>query len=260
MKLLNYFLAALIFMSVTAYADNGATGSVAGDIRLEDYKPKSASPAIIEYQGPCGLKRPTSVVKLWKNRVMDVTLWLTPQDENLSPPVDESAVINMVGWKCNFKPTMIVARPGTTIKIANEDPYTQWLIIEEGDKAKRQVMQETASSPVDITVQENTNVHLLSGFYPWMEAWIKPVPDLIMQTTTTWDGRFFFKTVPAGGYILHAWHPLLGETIQWIIVEADKKLDVEIKYPKVEDKIPVIEASSLEEFSEGDELDEDPFK
>lgn len=259
MRLLNYFLAALIFASATAHADN-SFGSITGDIRLEGYKLKSSAPAIIEYQGPCGTKRPTSVVKLWKNRVMDVTLWLTPQDENAPAPEGEPAAVNMVEWQCDFRPKMIVARPLTTVKIANEDPSTQWLLIEEDGKAKLQVMQEPAAPPVEIVIQENTNVHLLSGFYPWMEAWIKPVPDLIMQTTTAWDGRFFFKDVAPGGYILHVWHPSLGGTIQWVTVEPDKKADVEIIYPKIEDKIPVIEASSLEEFSGSDELDENPFK
>jgi hypothetical protein len=157
---------------------------------------------------------------------------------------------------------MTPAMPGTVVKIANEDPYTQWLVIEETGNKKRQVLQESGSAPIEITVKEDINVHLLSGFYPWMEAWIQPVPTLAAATETDWDGRFYFRDVEPGKYILHAWHPLLGETSQEVVVETDEVTDAEVEYQTPESHLPIIEATMLEELfgKPGDGKDADPFK
>lgn len=267
MRIKRLLIIALLSVSFTAYADK-TTGDINGDIRLDGSHPQKSAPAIVEYQGHCGPKRSTSVVRLWKNRVTEVTLWLTPR-ANAAPSLSNGAIssettLNIIGKGCEFKPEMTIARPGTTVKIANEDPYTQWLIIEADGEDKRQIMQESEGSPVDITVKPEQNIYLMSGFYPWMEGWIKPVPDLVSSTVTEWDGRFYFKNMEPGEYTIHAWHPSLGELSQDIIVEADKNLDVEFRYQlPAEKQPPIVESTMLEVIFGGgleEEKEENPFK
>lgn len=266
-KILNIFSVALFvavsFAAMTAFAQDEMNGSISGDIRLSGKIPKSGDPAIVEYQGPCGVKRPMSIVRLWKNRVMDVTLWLTPASEVDKSGLDQYLTneITVTGLRCEFTPQLIVARPSSVIKVSNSDPYTQWLIIEEDGTKKRQVLQETGGEPLELTVKNDTSIHLTSGFYPWMEAWIKPIDDLLYSTTTDWDGRFFFKDIKPGTYILHAWHISLGEVSQIVEVNSDKETDVQVNVETLQKTVPVIEATSLEElFGKPEDMDDNPFK
>lgn len=236
-------------------------GVIYGDIRLDGVKPVKSAPAIVEYQGPCGTKRPTSVIKLWKERVMDVTLWLTTEngetDSNLIIPV------NIIGRKCEFTPKLLPAVPGSSVKVINEDQLTQWVVIEENSHKKEQRMMEPGGDPLELAVEKDVSIHIASGFYPWMEAWIRPIENLLTHTATDWDGRFEFNNIPAGKYMLHAWHPSLGEISEEVEVAENDKTKVEFHYTSQAEPVMILKASPLEEFlggKEEDGTDENPFK
>ncbi|PIR16778.1 MAG: hypothetical protein COV46_06920 [Deltaproteobacteria bacterium CG11_big_fil_rev_8_21_14_0_20_49_13] len=251
------------FVFQAAYAADKTTGSITGEIKLEGKRPpKKAAPAIVEYQGPCGTRRSTEIVRLWKNRITDVTLWLTR--EKGSGPNLLSGTPAAVGQSCEFMPKMLPAVPGSIVRVINNDPYTQWLLVEEEGFKKRQIMQEPEGEPVELEVKKGKVIHLSSGFYPWMEAWIRPVPKLFAVAATKWDGLFEFNDIPPGKYTIHAWHSSLGETSEEVIVEAGEKDKVEIAFQlPLESPIPVMNASSLENFLSGStyrDADENPFK
>lgn len=255
-------IASLFLGSVSAHAQDKGTGTISGDIRIEGDLPKGKGPSIVEYQGPCGAKKSLSVISLWKDRVTDVVLWLTPLDIANGVHTDISNNVSIIGYKCEFWPKMTPARPGTVIAVANEDPYTQWLIVESSGEKKKQILQESGSKPIEIEVKEDIHVRLSSAFYPWMEAWINPVMGLVAKTQTDWDGRFSFNDIEPGKYVLHTWHSMLGETSQEVEVEFDEDTDVEVKYQLPEKNVPIIEATMLEElFGKPSEAkDNDPFK
>lgn len=248
-------LLASCFLLQPSFAE--APGSIKGDVRLSSAKPKQTAPAIVEYHGPCGTKRSTSVVSLWKERVMDVSLWITRGElVELEKPSLSTITIR----RCEFEPKMIPVLPGTTVRVTNEDENAQWIITENGKK--KQYMMPHTDPPIELQVKEGQEIHLSSGFYPWMEGWIRPFPNLVAAAVTGWDGLFNFKNIEPGNYTLHAWHPSLGETAAEITVEPGKSLDVELTFdvPK-EKEIPVIKSTKLEElFGRDDDEDENPFK
>ncbi|OGQ50067.1 MAG: hypothetical protein A3I09_00960 [Deltaproteobacteria bacterium RIFCSPLOWO2_02_FULL_47_10] len=256
MNILNLLL--MIFLGVSTALASETLGNIEGEVRLEGELPKGNTPTIVEYQGPCGAKKSVNVVRLWKKRVMDVTLWLTSESAKNEQVTEEDTTVT--GYKCEFWPKMTVIHPGAKIKIENKDPHTQWLVIENGGK-KEQIMQEADKEPVEKEIADS-KIHLSSGFYPWMEAWVKPVADLATYTETEWDGRFFFKNIPPGEYILHSWHPVLGEIEQNLTVEADKELNIDVTYPPLDEKVQVIiEATMLEKIMGRDgEENDNPFK
>ncbi len=236
-----------------AWADS-FTGSISGDVRIEGEYPKVSGPKPVEYRGPCGVKRATSVVKLWKDRVMDVTIWLTPipdeSDSHIKPLETEEEID---GWHCEFWPKMVVVPPGSKVRVVNKDPSVQWLIINKNNSPKRQVMQEPEGEPIIFKAEANEPIHLTSGFYPWMEAWIKPVANVIATSATDWDGRFSINNLMPGRYILYSWHPSLGESSQEVVVEADQTTSVTVEYQMPENKpTPYIESPMLKELF-GDE-------
>lgn len=251
-----------LLLACTALAKS-PFGEISGDIRLVGKEPEINFETPVEYQqDSCGTKLGAGVIKLWKNRVTDVTLWLTSK-EGLAETTTEE--VNVVGWRCEFRPKMLPAVPGTKIRISNEDEKMQWVVIEGDGIKKRQVMLKSGEKPIEITVKPQGEIKLVSAFYPWMEAWIRPTPNLISVTTTIWDGRFFFKDVPPGEYILHTWHRSLGEITQEIKVESRKKTKVRVKFDhSASDKnIPIIKASTLEKLLGSDKekvFAENPFK
>lgn len=262
LKLCRCFAALLVFaFAFSAFAKN-EKGTILVDVKLYGTKPKKTTPAIVEYHGPCGTKKSTSVVKLWQNHVIGAALWLSKKGLPAENIVYEGAKI--IGHKCDFHPQLTVVPPNTTVSIINNDPYTQWLLIGENGSKKRQIMQEEGGKPVELEVKNGKPIHITSGFYPWMEAWIKTESDQLVTTKTTRiDGKYYFENIPAGDYILHSWHHSLGETYQKISVPEDKRLEVEIIYDLPAKVIPVVEASSLEKLEGSDseiERDENPFK
>jgi hypothetical protein len=255
----------LSFFAVVAYAglikaDEKEGGAIYGDIRLDGAKPVKSAPAIVEYQGPCGTKRLTSVIKLWKERVMDVTLWLTTESGEVNS--NQRIPANIIGRKCEFTPKMLPAVPGSSVKIFNKDQLAQWIIIEENSHKKEQEIMEPGGDPLELVVEKDISIHIASGFYPWMEAWIRPIENLLAYTATDWDGRFAFNNIPAGEYTLHAWHPVLGEILEEREVVEGDKAKVELHYAQQTEPIIILEASPLEEFlgKKEEAADENPFK
>jgi len=259
---------AVLAASTLAFAQDAVVnGSVTGEVRIVNGKVSNGKDVkIVEYTGPCGRKTPASTIHLWKSRVMDVTLWLTRADGSIDGDagklITQLSGVDIKGERCEFNPPFVVARPGSVIRITNEDPITQWIIIDEQGARKRQVMLENGGPPLEIEVKEDREIYLLSAFYPWMEAWIKPMPALITTTQTTWDGRFYMNDIPAGDYLLHAWHLSLGESVMPITVTADEETDVDVKFNKPDKRVPIMEASMLEELFRNDspEKNDNPFK
>src|SRR3989338_4059205 len=70
MRILSKYLlfAICLLFSVPCLAQNSA-GMLKGDVRLNGERPSKTPPAIVEYHGPCGTKRSTEVVRLWKKRM-----------------------------------------------------------------------------------------------------------------------------------------------------------------------------------------------
>lgn len=234
--------------------------SIMGDVRVNAAVNADSDPAVVEYQGDCGMKRPLNAVHLWKDRVMDVTLWLTLADPSKNIKLIEPTTIETVGDKCEFWPKFVVLSPNSIIRVKNTDLKTQWLVVEDG-KNKKQYMQDPGGTPIDITVKEGKDLRIFSAFYPWMEAFIKPVSGLVMTTTTEWDGRFFFKDIPEGDYILHAWNRALGQTFQEVSTRKGHKTKVEVRFNAPSANVPIIEATKLEELKEKEgEKHENPFK
>jgi len=232
-----------------------------GDVRVMGPQAKSPTMAVVEYKGPCGVKRPASVVHLWKDRVMDVVLWLTSPDldKAIASPLDKT--VDLKGRMCEFWPKFVVVKPGTKISITNTDQETEWYVIEEGNK-KTQVKQGPNETPVALNVK-NEMIHIFSAFHPWMEAWIKPVKNLVATASTEWDGRFYFRNIPGGTYTLHAWNLTLGETEQELTISGDEKFKTKVIYenPADHSPIPTISPTMLEELLGIDkEKHKNPFK
>ncbi len=251
----------LLLLSGTALAKR-TTGDIFGEVKLDGALPKQPAPSVVQYHGICGNKRSLHVIQLWKEKVKDVTFWLTQKNNNAAP-LEKSKISYLVINKCDFHPVLVLAYPGSIVKITNEDFDTQWLLIDEEGFKKKQKTLEPAGTPIEIKVAEDRIIHLSSALYPWMETWIKPVDDLAFESISSWDGKFLFTNIPAGEYTLHAWHPVLGEVSSDVKVDADKKLNLIIKFPIPEVRpLPIIHASELENTGEGDgeEKEENPFK
>lgn len=255
-----FILALLISLLIISPASaRKKKNAIFGSVLLEGARPQRSYPAYVDYNGPCGLKRSPSLVNLWRNKVVGATIWLSSTTQ---PPVENlPEETKVVGYRCDFSPKLTVVRPGTVVKIYNNDPYVQWLILEEDGEKKKQIMQAQETPPLEIVVQKGKRYRITSGFYPWMEAWIRSESDIITTTLTASKGTFEFTNTPPGDYFIHAWHPALGETYAPITLAPDKALEIELVFQMPGKKIPVIQATSLERFfGLSDDRDDNPFK
>ncbi len=263
-RILSVAIALAFFLpAVQAIAKRGM-GHVTGVVRVEGTPPRAKAIAVVGDDGPCGGDWSADVVRIWRTRVLDVTLWLTPKKSQVEPAEQLQQELNMNIWNCDFRPRLVVARPGDKVFIRNQDQATQWLLIEEPGKKKRQVMMNAGDPPIELTVHPEGDIKISNGFYAWMLGYIRPVPDIYSKILTNWNGSFAIENIPPGEYVIHAWHPGLGDTQKDIVVKPGVRTRVEVEYAVNRKVKPVVKASQLEVLQEqsAEEANfyKDPFK
>ena len=72
-------------------------------------------------------------------------------------------------------------------------------------------------------------IKLKCDVHPWMTGWVVVHKHPFFATTTE-DGKFSIKDVPAGTYTVEAWHEKLGSTTAEVKVEDGKDADPKLSF------------------------------
>lgn len=124
------------------------------------------------------------------------------------PPPAQAAVINQAG--CNYNPHVIGVMVGQKVKFLNPDGtlhnvHAMCQINPEFNAAMpdfRKEMQVSFDKP-EFMFPVRCDVH------PWMQAWMAVVAHPFFAVTDL-SGKFEIKDIPAGTYVIEAWHEKLG--------------------------------------------------
>jgi plastocyanin len=190
-----------------------AGGSIEGTIKFDGTAPHSrlihmdADPVC--YAVNHGNVHSPAVILGDNNTLGDVFVYiksgLTKADY---PPLPQAAVINQAG--CNFKPHVLGVMARQKVKFLNPDGtlhnvHVMCRINPEFNAAMpdfRKDMQVSFDKP-EFMFSIRCDVH------PWMQAWMAVLSHPFFTVTGT-DGKFEIKNIPAGTYVIEAWHEKLG--------------------------------------------------
>ena len=195
-----------------------AHDGVFGVVTLSGPVPKLAPRPVIADVAICGrADRPSPALVLGKGReIGNVFVWLEGAKGGSLPKgpfrIDQKG--------CTFEPYAQVVSLGVPVTILNSDPvlHNVHATTVKGDALFNKAIPVRGQSFAERFTTAGV-VRVKCDVHAWMNAWVF-VADSPFAAVTDREGRFALRGVAPGTYRLHAWHELLGEKVQTVVVPA----------------------------------------
>jgi plastocyanin len=135
---------------------------------------------------------------------------------------------------CTYRPHMVGARVGQTLQIKNSDETLHNLHSVSTNGNGFNVGQPKAGMVFQYQLKgEEAAVHLICDVHRWMASYIGVVNHPYF-TVSGEGGGFTIPNVPAGKYMLHAWHERYGPLTQSVQVRPGMTTTVDFSYTGTE--------------------------
>ena len=187
--------------------------SVAGIVSFEGTVPEPRIVGVGEY---CGDVPDTTLVVNDDNGLKNVLVYLDGAPASTGAG-RETAELDQQG--CLFVPRTLGVQVGQPFEIVNGDP-TRHNVRFNPDRNERQNLVFATGGERESVVfdrPESDAFGVKCDIHPWMAANVR-VFDHPFYATTDESGRYEIGRVPAGDYELVAWHELLGERREPVMV------------------------------------------
>lgn len=210
--------------------DPAATGTVRGKALFQGTPPRAG---VIKMAAECAVLHPDPLpndeVLVRDGRLQNVFVYVREGLEKFTfaPP---SAPATMANRKCVYVPRVIGAQVNQPVEFTNEDPTDHnihgflsggefnFMVSGGGGRRGRKI------GSTEVMVRVKCDIH------PWMIGWVGVVPHPFFAVTGP-DGAFELKGVPAGSYVLEAWHEKYGTKTASVKVEAQGASDATFTFP-----------------------------
>ncbi len=189
---------AVSLVSALVFAATAAAGTVRGRIEFLD---KGGRPA---------------------TDITDVVVYVDGAKAKTAPPA--KATMTMKGK--NFIPRVLVVPVGGTVEFPNEDPIFHNVFSVSGENRFDLDLYKRPKSGA-WTFQHPGVARVYCNIHPQMSA-VVIVRDNPFFTKTAQDGTFSIPDVPAGKYVVHAWHERGGDVTEDVTVTARGDTDVKL--------------------------------
>lgn len=203
-------IACLCAASSPAAASPEGTGAITGAVKLEGDAP-AREPLSMGADPFCAKGDPqlSEAVVAEGGKLRDVHVRIRtgsiPGDHE---PPDEPAQIDQEA--CMYRPRVIGVMPGQTLTIGNSDKTLHNVHGYQSGKSRFNLAQPPGGPKIERKVREGAEViELRCDIHSWMRAYAV-VSDHPFFDVTGEEGAYKLEGLPAGTYILEAWHPELG--------------------------------------------------
>jgi plastocyanin len=123
------------------------------------------------------------------------------------PAPSQKVVFNQEG--CQYIPHVVAMMVGQTLEVVNDDPTLHNVHTLSKLNAPFNIAQPKQGMRMDRTFDHAETFKVKCEVHPWMAAYIA-VFDNPYYAVTGKDGQFSIKGLPAGDYVLEAWHERFG--------------------------------------------------
>jgi plastocyanin len=176
----------------------------------------------------CGPVFDQSVVTR-EGRLANVLVYLDgpPASTGVDRP---AAVLDQEG--CVFVPRVLAVQVGQPLEMRNGDPMRHNVHYrpDANPDQNHYFADDEAQPEFDVfTRPQPEPVRFVCDIHPWMVAWVGVLPHPFFDVTGE-TGEFRIDDVPAGEYEVVAWHELLGERREPIVVADAGEIMVELSF------------------------------
>ena len=132
------------------------------------------------------------------------------------PTSTETVVLDQQG--CRYTPHVFGVQVGQTVQITNSDPTLRNIHATPAVNAEFNTGQPIQGMSMERTFDEaEVMVPFKCDVHGWMNAYVGVLDHPYFATTAS-DGAFDIGNLPAGSYVIEAWHEMLGVQTQNVTV------------------------------------------
>jgi hypothetical protein len=193
-------------------------GSIIGEVKFIDEPPKTAAIKVSKDQDYCGESLPNETYLVGSDGALkNVVVFVETTSSTVVGDPQKENILNNTG--CRYSPRILAMQKGEKLKVKNNDPK---LHIPHSYHEERTVFNLSLpfrGTTVDATsrIRQPGVLKVVCDTHAWMLAYIH-VFDHPYFAVTDERGTFSISNLPAGTYILNAWHEDAGIRSQEITV------------------------------------------
>ena len=213
--------------------DPAATGTIAGTVTFAG-PPPAMKPVALGGDPQCARQHQGQVLAgdalVHDGRVENAFVYVK---DGLGARVfavpETPVVVDQVG--CLYQPHVAGAQTCQPIEFVNGDPTLHNVHGTPGRSAPWNFGMALQGSKRRIRVDSpEVMIPVTCDVHPWMRAWLGVLPHPFFAVTGA-DGRFALRGVPAGDYVLAAWHERFGTREARVTLGAGETKEVAFAFP-----------------------------
>lgn len=201
--------------------DPATAGKLSGTVRFQGAKPPARilsmnAEEACEKLNPQPVTEPTVVLGA-KGALANTVVYVKSglEGKTFSPPT-EAVILDQRG--CMFVPRVVALRTGQTLSVHNGDPVSHNIHPRpENNREWNQQQQPGAPDLQRRFARPEMIIPVKCNIHAWMKSYIA-VLDHPYFAVTSESGTFTWPALPPGEYTVAAWHEVLGELTQKVLI------------------------------------------
>lgn len=134
-----------------------------------------------------------------------------------------SAVVEQKG--CMYLPHVLAIRANQPLQIVNDDPTSHNIHPLPANNREWNKAEPPGSKMQETFAREEIAIPVKCHVHPWMRGYIAGFKHPYFAVTGN-DGTFDLNNLPAGTYIIEAWHEKLGTSTQTVTIGANETKEI----------------------------------
>ncbi len=147
-----------------------------------------------------------------------------------SLPVGEPAPVTLDKVGCVYRPHVLGMQTGARLRIVNSDSMLHTVqLVAANNPSFNIALPQPGMDIVRVLANPEVMIPVRCNVHPWTQAYIGVVPHAFFAVSGE-DGRFAIDGVPAGEYVVEAWHELMGRQTLRVVVAEGEESDLQFTF------------------------------
>ena len=145
-------------------------------------------------------------------------------------PVGAAEPVTLDKSGCAYRPHVLGMQAGATLRIVNSDPTLHTVQLVSADNPSFNIaLPQPGMEIVRVMATPEVMIPVRCNVHPWTQAYIGVVPHAFFAVTGE-QGSFVIDGVPAGEYVVEAWHELLGRQASRVTVTDGEAAEARFRF------------------------------